>query len=102
MDRSRARVPWLLVAGSAMLAVLVFYVFFGAYLPAKHRIGRLEAEIRDVYAREAELQNQITQEERKHEVRERQVQALLSERDALARRLDALQRELSPRRPPRR
>jgi len=101
MDRARVRVPWLLVAGSAALALLLLYVFFAAYLPAKGRIAALEAEIRDVYGREAALQNQLAQEEQRHVLRERQVQALMAERDALARRLDALQREFGVRRPPR-
>jgi type II secretory pathway component PulM len=95
MDRSSARVPWLLVAGSAMLALLVFYVFFAAYLPAKQRIARLEAEIKDVYAREAALQTQLAQQEQRASLRERQ---LAAERDALARRLETPARENPPRR----
>ena len=95
MDRSRVRVPWLLVAGSAMLALLVFYVFFAAYLPAKQRIARLEAEIKEVYAREAALQTQLAQQEQRGALRE---QALAAERDALARRLETLQREVPTRR----
>ena len=96
MDRSR--VPWLLVAGSVLLALLLFYVFFAAYLPAKGRIARLEAEITDVYAREAALQTQLAQQEQRGVARERQAQALTAERDALARRLETLQRELTTRR----
>ena len=83
-----------------MLALLLLYVFFAAYLPAKGRIARLEAEIRDVYGREAALQNQIAQEERRQELRERQVQSLMAEREVLTKRLDALQRELGGRRAP--
>jgi predicted nucleic acid-binding Zn-ribbon protein len=98
MDRSRARVPWLLVAGSAMLALLVFYVFFAAYLPAKQRIARLEAEIQEVYAREAALQTALAQQEQRGVLNERQTQALTAERDALARRLETLQREATRRR----
>ena len=89
------RVPWLLVAGSALLALLLFYVFFAAYLPAKQRITRLEAEIKDVYAREAALQTQLAQQE---QLGARQTQALTAERDALARRLETLQRDLATRR----
>jgi septal ring factor EnvC (AmiA/AmiB activator) len=98
MDRPRGRVPWLLVAGSTMLVVLLLYVFFAAYLPAKQRIARLEAEIKDVYAREAALQTQLAQHEQRVVARERQTQALTAERDALARRLETLQRELAARR----
>ena len=98
MDRSPRRVPWLLVAGSALLALLLFYVFFAAYLPAKGRIAKLEAEIKDVYAREAALQTQLAQQEQRGVTRERQTQALTAERDALARRLETLQRELAARR----
>ena len=91
----RVRVPWLLVAGSAMLALLLLYLFFAAYLPAKQTIGRLEAEIKDVYAREAALQTQLAQQEQRRGARE---QALVAERDALKGRLETLQRELSSRR----
>jgi septal ring factor EnvC (AmiA/AmiB activator) len=102
MNRSHVRLPWLLVAGSAMLALLLFYVVFAAYLPAKQRIARLEAEIKDVYAREAALQNQLAQQEQRGALRERRMQALVTERDALARRLEDLERELAPRPPARR
>ena len=98
MDRPRVRVPWLVVIGSAMLALLLFYVLFAAYLPAKQRIARLEAEIKEVYAREAALQTQLAQQEQRGVARERQTQALTAERDALARRLETLQRELTARR----
>jgi septal ring factor EnvC (AmiA/AmiB activator) len=94
----RMRVPWLLVAGSALLALLLFYVFFAAYLPAKGRIARLEAEIKDVYNREAALQTQLAQQEQSGVTRDRQTQALTAERDALARRLEILQRDLNARR----
>ena len=90
--------PWLLVAGSVLLALLLFYVIFAFYLPAKGRIARLEAEIKDVYAREAALQTQLAQQEQRGVARERQTQALTAERDALARRLETLQRELTTRR----
>ena len=100
MDRPHVRLPWLLVAGSAMLALMLFYVVFAAYLPAKQRIARLEAEIKDVYAREAALQNQLAQQDQRHALREKQ---LAAERQALARRLENLQRELrEPKAPARR
>jgi septal ring factor EnvC (AmiA/AmiB activator) len=97
----RVRMPWLLVAGSALLALLLFYVIFGAYLPAKQRIARLEAELKEVYAREAALQNRLAQQEHRHTLRDRQMQALVAEREALARRLEDLQRGLAPQAPAR-
>jgi type II secretory pathway component PulM len=93
---TRVRLPWLLVAGSVLLVLLLFYVLFAAYLPAKQRMAQLEAELKDVYAREAALQNRLTQAENRHALREQQMQALAAERDALARRLEDLQRELAP------
>ena len=41
-DRPRPQLPWLLVAASVLLLVIVLYLFFGAYLPAKQRLARLE------------------------------------------------------------
>ena len=103
MDRLRVRVPWLLVAGSALLVVVLLYVLFAAYLPAKQRIARLEAELKILYAREATLQNTLAQQERRHALRDQQMTALVAEREALARRLEDVQRELTSRRsPPRR
>ena len=94
-DRLRARLPWLLVAGSALLLVLLLYVLFAAFAPAKQRVVRLEAELKDVYAREAALQTRLAQQEQRHALREQQMQALAAERDALARRLEEVQRELA-------
>jgi septal ring factor EnvC (AmiA/AmiB activator) len=102
MDRPRVRTPWLLVAGSALLTLLLVYVLFAAYLPAKQRIARLEAELKDVYAREAALQNRLEQQAQRHALQDRQMQALVAERQALARRLEDLQRELAGRAPARR
>jgi len=99
-DRSRVRVPWLLVAGSALLLLVLLYVFFGAYLPAKQRIASLEAELKVLYAREAALQNTLAQHERRQALREQQMAALVAEREELARRLEDVQRELTSRRPP--
>ena len=98
MDRWRVRVPWLLVAGSALLLLILLYLFFAAYLPAKQRIASLEAELRDLYGREAALQNQLSQQERRHALRDQQMTALVAEREALARRLEEVQRELTGRR----
>jgi type II secretory pathway component PulM len=97
MDRPRARVPWLIVAGSALLACLFLYVLFAAYVPAKQRVARLEAELKEVYAREAALQTRMMQEEGRTALRDRQMTALVAERDALTRRLEDAQRALSKR-----
>ena len=74
---------------------LLLYVIFGALLPAKQRITRLEAELKDIYAREAALQTKLAQQEQRYALRERQMIALVAEREALARRLEEVQRELS-------
>src|SRR5207249_4318356 len=71
-DAPRARLPWLLVAASALLAVLLAYTLFGGYLPAKRRVARLQRELRDVYAREADLQTKVAQNEHRYGLRERQ------------------------------
>jgi cell division protein FtsB len=54
-----------------------------------------------VYAREAALQNRLAQQEHRHTLRDRQMQALVAEREALARRLEDLQRGLAPQAPAR-
>jgi type II secretory pathway component PulM len=98
MDLWRVRMPWLLVAGSALLLLILLYLLFAAYLPAKQRIASLEAELKDLYGREAALQNQLAQQERRHALRDQQMTALGAEREALARRLEDVQRELAGRR----
>jgi type II secretory pathway component PulM len=98
MDLWRVRMPWLLVAGSALLLLILFYLLFAAYLPARQRIASLEAELKDLYGREAALQNQLAQQERRHALRDQQMTALVAEREALARRLEDVQRELAGRR----
>jgi type II secretory pathway component PulM len=60
----RARLPWMLVAASVLLAVLLGYTLVGGYLPAKRRVASLERELRDVYAREGELQRRLEDLER--------------------------------------
>ena len=94
-DRPRAQLPWLLVAASVLLLVIVLYMFFGAYLPAKKQLARLDAEVKQVYAREAQLQTRLAQQEKAYAVREQQATALTSERDALARRIEELEKELA-------
>jgi septal ring factor EnvC (AmiA/AmiB activator) len=94
-DAPRARLPWLLVAGSILLALLLAYTLFGAYLPAKRRVASLERELKDVYAREADLQTKVARNEQSHALREQQLLAVTAERDALARRMEELERELA-------
>jgi peptide subunit release factor 1 (eRF1) len=87
-DVSKPRLPWLLVVASLMLAALLGYSLFLLYVPAKQRIAGLERELREVYAREADLDTRQAQ-------RERRLQAVTAERDALARRSEQLERELA-------
>ena len=94
-DAPRARLPWLLVAASVLLAVLLAYTLFGAYLPAKRRLASLERELKDVYAREAELQTKVAKSEQTYALREQQLIAVSAERDALARRMEELEKELA-------
>jgi hypothetical protein len=69
-------IPWLLVAGSAMLLILLLYVLFGAYVPAKQHIEKLEAELREVYTREAALQKRVAELEDLLAERDKQIRAL--------------------------
>jgi hypothetical protein len=94
-DAPRARLPWLLVASSVLLAALLAYTLFGGYLPAKRRVAGLERELRDLYAREAELQTRVAQNEQRHALREQLLHAVTAERDALARRLEEAERQLA-------
>ena len=94
-DAPRARLPWLLVAAGVLLLLLLAYTLFGGYLPAKQRVASLERELRELYLREAELQTRIAQNEQRHAIRERQLVAVSAERDALARRLEDVERELA-------
>jgi Tfp pilus assembly protein PilN len=87
-DATKQRLPWLLVVASLVLAALLGYTLFVGYLPAKQRIAQLERELKDVYAREADVDSRGAQ-------RERQLQALSAERDALAQRVAELERELA-------
>lgn len=94
-ERPRASLPWLLVAASVLLLVITVYLYFGAYLPARQRVSRLEAELKDVYAREAMLQTRLAQQEKTQSMRQQQATALSAEREQLARRIDQLERELA-------
>ena len=86
-DATKRRLPWLLVFASLVLAALLGYTLFVGYLPAKQRITALERELKEVYTREADLDTRQAQ-------RERQLQAVIAEREALAQRIDQLEREL--------
>lgn len=94
-DRPNARIPWFLVAASFVLLVLVLYVLFVGYLPSRQRVAGLEAELRDLYKREADLQTRIAQQDQRYALRERQISALTSERDTLIRRLEELEKQLA-------
>jgi hypothetical protein len=100
-DRARSTLPWSLVAGSTFLALLFAYVLFAGYLPARHRALLLEGELRALYLREADLQKRLDQHEQRQSAHEHQVSTLTAERDALARRLEEIERA-SPSAPPRR
>jgi Tfp pilus assembly protein PilO len=91
-DRPTARIPWFLVAASFVLLLLVLYVLFVGYLPSKQRVAGLEAELKDLYKREAELQTKIAQQDQRLA---RQISALTSERDTLLRRLEELEKQLA-------
>jgi septal ring factor EnvC (AmiA/AmiB activator) len=94
-EAPRPRLPWLLVASSVLLALLLAYTLFGGYLPAKRRVAGLERELRDLYGREAELQTRVARNEQRHALREQQLLAVTAERDALARRLEEVERQLA-------
>jgi septal ring factor EnvC (AmiA/AmiB activator) len=77
-----------------VLLALLAYTLFGGYVPAKRRVASLERELRQLYAREAELQTKVAQNDQRHAVRDQQLMAVRAERDALARRLEELERQL--------
>ena len=89
------KTPWTLVGACVLLLGLVGYLLFGAYMPSKQHIAQLEAEIRDVSAREALLRSQIGQQGKEHALREQQLAAVTAERDALTKRMEELEAELS-------
>lgn len=96
MDASApVRRPWPLVAATLVLACMVAYVLFGAYIPAQQRMARLEKEIREVYKREADLHLQLAQSGQRMTALQKQVAALRAERDSLAERLRRTEAELT-------
>ena len=94
-DRPNTKIPWFLVAASMVLLLLVLYVLFVGYLPSKQRVAGLEAELKDLYKREADLQTRISQQDQRYALRERQISALTTERDTLIRRLEELEKLLA-------
>jgi septal ring factor EnvC (AmiA/AmiB activator) len=94
-DTPRATIPWFLVVASVLLAGLLAYTLFVGYLPAKQRITRLEREVNDLQAREAELQGRLAQSEQRQAVREQQLSSTAAEHEALTRRLEDLERQLA-------
>ena len=94
-DRPNTKIPWFLVAASMVLLLLVLYVLFVGYLPSKQRVAGLEAELKDLYKREADLQTRIAQQDQRYALRERQIAALTTERDTLIRRLEELEKLLA-------
>jgi len=84
----------MLVASSVIFLVLLLYVMFAGYIPSKKRITSLEAELKQVYAREAALQTRITQQDQRLALRDQQLNALRTEREALSRRVEELEKEL--------
>jgi len=96
-DHPRSSLPWALVAASGLLLAICLYLFFGAYLPAKQRLTKLDAELKEAYAREAQAQTKLAQQEKTYALREQQGTALTSERDALAKRIEELEKELTAR-----
>jgi len=94
-EQPRVSLPWMLVAASVLLLLLTLYLFFGAYLPAKQRLTRLELELKQLYAHEAQMQTKLAQQDKLYALRQQQVTALSTERDALARRLEDLEKELA-------
>ena len=85
----------MLVAASVLLLAITLYLFFGAYLPAKQRLARLELELKQVYAREAQLETKLAQQDKLTAMRQQQAQALTTERDALAKRIEDLEKQLA-------
>jgi septal ring factor EnvC (AmiA/AmiB activator) len=87
-----------LIAASVILAILLVYVVVGAYMPSRQHAAGLEAEIREVYRKEAALQAQLDQTLKRAGLLEKQLSALASERDALVLRIRDLERALLNRR----
>jgi septal ring factor EnvC (AmiA/AmiB activator) len=83
----------MLTAATTVLALLLVYVVFSAYVPATERVVRLETELRQIYAREADLLKRLAEQEERAAALERQVTALEGERARLAAQLVEVLRE---------
>src|SRR5262245_45221726 len=94
-EQPRPTLPWMLVAASVLLLAITLYLFFGAYLPAKQRLARLELELKQVYSREAQLETKLAQQDKLGALRQQQTTALTTERDALAKRIEELEKQLA-------
>jgi chromosome segregation ATPase len=75
-----------------LFAALTVYVLFAGFLPAKQRVARLEHELKALYTQEAQLHGTLAQVEQRLAQRDQQIKVLRAERDALARRLEELER----------
>jgi septal ring factor EnvC (AmiA/AmiB activator) len=87
-----------LIAATALFAVLLLYVLFAGVLPAQRRADGLEAELRALYGQEAKLHERLAQLEQQRAQGEEQLRALRAERDGLARRVAELEQRLGGRR----
>jgi chromosome segregation ATPase len=88
-----------------LLAGLTLYVLFAGFLPARQRVVQLEQELKTLYTQEAQLHGTLAQVEQRLAQRDQQIRLLRSDRDALARRVEELERRSStpgaPTAPPR-
>ena len=92
---ARNTISWLVVVAAVVFVGLLAYTLFAGWLPAKQQVARLEAEMKDVYTREAALLTRMAQQDQRSTLRDQQLNALRTERDALAKRVEELERELA-------
>ncbi len=83
-----------------LFAGLTLYVLFAGFLPAKQRVVGLEQELKTLYTQEAQLHGTLAQVEQRLAQRDQQIKLLRAERDALARRVEELERRHSTPAPP--
>ncbi len=83
------RLPRLAILAGLALGLLVLLVLVTGYVSAQRHIAGLEAELRGLYAREADLQSTIERQEQR-------IKALTTERDTLRHRLAAQRRKAPP------